>query len=417
MAVAMALQSVALAADGPFELVRILDSGAVFGTDTRLFAAYVDHGLVVAAARAGVSDTHVLTVLMGVGQLVVPALLWCVAIVLTRHDRLVWAVVAMVATVSCATMSFAGVSPVSLAVPLTTIVAAALWLPRAWRTSDVVLALGSCVVLLASYEWVALTGAVLVCWAVWRRARSSTRLERHGCTAIAALSALSAAIGVIGTRRGNNPEHSQSFLYFVVSLEPWPFYVALGGIAALAAGLGPWLPTPARRFAVGAGLLALVVATVGARPDPVTSFQARGGVAIAGLALELFLLLRWLDGERVAKGTSRYAGALLVAVPLVLAAVLTVANVHAANRWSQSLDAFRSAVNATSGVTDVTIATPQDRREVLWGWTSSSLSLVVRNHSGAGVLVDPNPLIVPFPPAVANDHLPDKYTWRCSIPC
>jgi hypothetical protein len=42
---------------------------------------------------------------------------------------------------------------------------------------------------------------------------------------------------------------------------------------------------------------------------------------------------------------------------------------------------------------------------------------VLRNGPGSGVLVDPNPLFVPFPPSGAEEQLPDRYSWGCSIPC
>lgn len=130
-AVVMAFEGVGLAADGAYELIHVLGSGNVFGTDARLFAAYVDHGLVVVAARAGATDTHLLR----------PSRSWP-----ARHARarLVGRdrsrrrrparlrSVTMTAALCCGAMWFAGVSPIVLAVPLTVAVAAVLWLPRDW---------------------------------------------------------------------------------------------------------------------------------------------------------------------------------------------------------------------------------------------------------------------------------------------
>ncbi len=47
-----------------------------------------------------------------------------------------------------------------------------------------------------------------------------------------------------GTRSGDNPTHSRDFVYYVVSLDPWPFYLALAGIVVVVAALGPWLDGP-----------------------------------------------------------------------------------------------------------------------------------------------------------------------------
>ena len=76
----MTWQGVALAADGAFQLVRILATGDVYGSDARILAAGAHQGAVVIAARAGVTDTHALATLLGVGQLLLPAIAWSIAI-------------------------------------------------------------------------------------------------------------------------------------------------------------------------------------------------------------------------------------------------------------------------------------------------------------------------------------------------
>lgn len=91
----MTLQSLALAADGSFQLARVLGTGEVYGLDARIFGAFVHQSAVVMAARAGVTDTHVFSVLLGIGQLLVPAIVWSIAILLSRRDRLVFAAVAL----------------------------------------------------------------------------------------------------------------------------------------------------------------------------------------------------------------------------------------------------------------------------------------------------------------------------------
>ena len=77
----------------------------------------------------------------------------------------------------------------------------------------------------------------------------------------------------------------------------------------------------------------------------------------------------------------------------------------------ESLDAFRTAVNGSDGVVDVADALPADRRAVVWGWTASSLSLLLRGDASAGILVDRDPSFVPFPPAEARAQIEDEYTW------
>jgi hypothetical protein len=418
LACLMAWKAVALAADGAFQLVRIIDSEGVYGTDARILATGAHQATVIVAVRAGVTDTHVLTILFGVGQLVLPALVWSAAIMLSREDRLVCAAVSLVAGLSAGATWFVNVSEIILAVPLTVLVAVFLWRRQAWRWRDAVVACAAATILVASYETAVLTGSVLAAWAAWRAASPSGRAEQIGCSLVALLSALSVLVAVWGAHTGSNPTHSQSFLYFIVSLEPWPFYVGLAGIAAVIAALGPWLRGTSRRvgFVLGCALLAAAVFELD--PDVVTAFQARGGAAVACLALELFLWWSWIERRRsVARAFDlghthrRRIERTLLALPVVFVVSVVVVNVQAVGDWSRSLDAFRAEVDSTQGVAYVTDVLPPDRQDVLFDWTSSSLSLVVRGSPNAGILVDRNPAIVAYAVDDARAQLDDHYRW------
>ena len=157
----MTWQGVALAADGAFQLVRILATGDVYGSDARILAAGAHQGAVVIAARAGVTDTQRSRILLGVGQLLLPAIAWSIAIVLCRADRLVCAAVLMIAGLSAGATWFVNVSEIVLAVPLTVLIAVLLWQPQAWRRREIVLAAAAASVLVASYETAVLTGSLL----------------------------------------------------------------------------------------------------------------------------------------------------------------------------------------------------------------------------------------------------------------
>ena len=407
-AAVMASQSIALAADGAFQLVRVLGTEDVYGLDARILGAWAHQGAVVVAVRAGVTDTQLLAVLLGVGQLVLPAIAWSLAIVESRADRLVCAAVAMIAVLNAGGAWFVNVSEIVLAVSLTSLVAVLLWRPSAWRWRDVALASTASIVLVASYETALLTGAVLAVWAAWRLARSQAGVERFGCAIVAALGLLSLVVAVAGTRSGANPTHSQSFLYYVVSFEPWPFYVGLAGAAAVIAACGLRIGSAARHVTLGLGCGLLIVALAGFEPSVVSAFQARGGAAVSALLLELFLWWRWISPTSGGRQTS----AALTVVPLAFAIAMVAVNVEPVTRWSRSLDAFRAAVLETEGQADVSDALPRDERAVVWGWTASSLSLLLRSDPNDGILVDGNPSYVPFPPSQAREQLSDEYRWN-----
>jgi len=414
----MASQSLALAADGSFQLVRVLATEDVWGLDERILGAWAHQVAVVIAVRAGVTDTQILSILLGVGHFLVPAIAWSLAILLSRADRLVCIAVAMIAGLSSGATWFISVNEVVLAAPFTVVVAVLLWQPRAWGWHDVVLAVATSAVLVACYETAVLTGSVLAFWAAWRAIRAGTLPERLGCATVAALSVVSVTVASGGSSAGANPTHSQSFLYYLVSFEPWPFYVALAGIATFVAALGPWLVVTARRVALAFGSLALIVAVGGFEPNAFTGLQVRGGVAVAALAIEVFLFWRWIRerermGERLDREPrgSRAVAGVLAAVPVVFVASMLAVSLQPLRSWSRSLDAFRVEVDRSQGVVEAVSVLPESRRAVLWGWTSSSLSLLVRGNAEAGILVDRNPSIVPFPPHEAREQLADEYVW------
>lgn len=82
------------------------------------------------------------------------------------------------------------------------------------------------------------------------------------------------------------------------------------------------------------------------------------------------------------------------------------------DRWSRDLEAFRTEVDRARGIADVDDVLASDRRTAVWGWTSPSLSLIVRRNARSGILVESDPSIVPFAPVAALDQLSGRYAWH-----
>ena len=414
----MTLSSSVLSADGSFQLLQVLGTGDVYSLEARLLGSATRQSAVLLAARAGVTDTHVLTILFGAGYLVIPAIAWSLAIFLSRANALVCGAVTMIAGLCAGGTWLFGVHEGVLAVPLTVLLAVLLWLPRTWRWPELALAFLSAAILVASYETALVTGSVLALWAGWRAVSADSRLESCASALVAALSGLSVAVAAVGTQLGPNRIHSQSLLYFVVALEPWPFYLALAGIAAVVTALGPWLAEGARRLALGLGCAALVASAISFHPSTVTAFQARGGASVAALLLEALLFWTWIQSRhrvelKAEPVVSRFGDRrMLVAIPVLFVAAMVATNIRPVTDWSSSLEAFRAEVDRGEGVLADVDTLPSDGRVVLWSWTSSSLSLIVRSHADAAVLVNRDPPIVPFPPSQARAQLDDAYIWR-----
>ena len=75
-ALVLSWRSLALAGDGSYYLVRVLASEDVFGPWSRVAANAVRQAPVLAAVRIGATDTSLLALLLGFGQLLIPAIVW-----------------------------------------------------------------------------------------------------------------------------------------------------------------------------------------------------------------------------------------------------------------------------------------------------------------------------------------------------
>ncbi len=408
-ALVMSVESLALAGDGAYYLVQLIATGEVFGTDQRYLGNVVRQSPVLLALEGGVTSTRILAVLLGIGQIVIPALVWSLAVLYARADRVVFTAVAITAGVCAGTTWFFSVSENVIAVPLTCLVAVLLWRPFEWSRRDAAVALTAALVLVASYETSMVTGLVLAGWAGMRCTRASRGLERYACAAVSTLSALSVLVAVRGGWEQTYPTHSRSLLYFIVELDPWPLYLSVAGLLLFVAGLGGWFGERMRVPLLATGAGALGVAVVGLDMTTRAAFAARGGAGVAGFVL---VVLLWWVWARPPERALAPRPTRLLAVPVGFVAAVLAVNVWALQDWSSSLATFRAEVDATRGVAAVDEAIPANERAVLWNWTAPSLSLIVRGDADAGVLVDREPSFVPFDPRDGRRQIPDRHTWR-----
>jgi len=196
---------------------------------------------------------------------------------------------------------------------------------------------------------------------------------------VASASALSVAVALAGFGSGIGPSNARSAGYWIVWLEPRALWVGLAGIASVVLASTLPLERGVRRVALLAG----------GRVPP-DHRHGRRAVWLSSPAR-----VPWLR----------------VLPPVFVGAILLV-GVHGLAAWSRSLDAFRQQVDSRVEVTSADEVLTPSRMQVVWGWTSSSLSLVVRSRSDAAVLVNRHPSLVPFPPDAARNQLGDEYTWH-----
>ena len=413
-AAAMTAEAIALTADGPFNLIRLIATEDVFAPTARYLGSLVRQGPALAGIHLGLTDTYWLAVLLGLGYLVLPAGAWSVALLFSTEDSLAFTAVAITAGVTAVATWYCSVSESVLALALTGVVSVLMWRPRPWGWGVTAVACGVSVVLVASYETAIVTSAILGLWAIARARASITTSERIGCVVVALTSAGAVAVGLSGSFSGQNSSNSRSFAYFVVSLEPASVYSMLVcGLVVVAAFM---VSNGRVRLALLLlGLGGALVAVARFEPTPSTAYAGRGAAVIAVLLLQCLLAYRWYTRrtakpDRAANGRPQLRWEL--AAPLVYVAALCAANIAALGAWSSGLDAFRSQVTARDGLVPVDEALAPDRRRAVWGWTAPSLSLIVRRSAEDGILVDRDPSYVPFAPKNARSQIPDTYTWR-----
>lgn len=405
------VRHLALTADGSYFLVRVITDETVFGPPGRLFADAARQLPVLALVWSGTTNTTTLAVALGVGQLVLPALVWSAAMVVARQDRVVFVAVAGTAILCAGSTWLFSVSENVLAVPVTVLLAVLLWLPR-WGLSHLALACGCAFLLVSSYETTALTGIAFAAWAAMRGRATARSAERYACLFVLAANVASVVVALIGASgAGPGPSHASSFAYYLVSLEPWPVYLGFAGLAAIVTGLHlGGHPRAGRALAVVGGL-ALVLGVAYTELTISAGYEARGGTSAASFALLLYLWWRW-QGTREGRERRLRAGAAWVAlVPVPLALLVAVLVLDASRTWERDLDAFGEAVASNTGYVIADEVVPADRAGALWDWTAVYLSLVVRRDPDDAVLVDRRPSYVPFTPGGARASFPDEYTW------
>ena len=289
-----------------------------------------------------------------------------------------------------------------------------LWQPAAVALARWVLALAASAVLVACYETAApdrihshglgglasdrgearaSRGSGAPWWPACRFSRSSSRSP--------------------GSRSARTPTHSQSFLYHVVSLEPWPFYVALAGIATSSAR-SLSRDEPVSDIVLAIGTIALVVSRrrlraerrhrapgseAASRSRPLPSSSSSSCV---GSARRVSAIREW--GRRIPSALA------VVAVVFVVSMVAVNVGRFAAGRGASM--PFGAQWTSAKASCRPSTSSPAGRGSGGLGLDGSSLSLLLRGDPNAAVLVDRYPSLVPFPPQTKRARqLGDEYIW------
>jgi hypothetical protein len=396
----------------------------------RLFAMIVAQVPMVMALRLGVTDLHVLSILLSLGLFGLPTLIYQFALHRAKEDPVLLAVVLAAIGVVFMTTSFFIVGEYNSAYAIAMLVVVHLVTIREMKTQDAFGMLLVGILAIRTYEAMIYLGpilAVMIVWTMWSR-RGRPVLP----TAIYLLTAVCYVLGMCVAVDSVVHPHSASHLAetYETAVNFWQnmqFDLALGG-ALIVIAWGLIKPADLTRFrpylfaTIPVVLLALspllAITDTLIRPLAKSQYVARSA---GGLVIVAMLLFVW--GYR-GPFTNRLKAFDVLAMPasarrfLAFACLLVVSvlpsDLLLTHTWVGFLDALREAVRTHRGVVAFEDTSLSRRPHLLLveNWALPSQSLVVRTESGDGVVAPPRGFNEwePFPASQAPDL--GRFYWR-----
>jgi hypothetical protein len=414
--------------DGASFLVNIIDLGGFHDFYTaRAHVDWVTQTPVIVAARLGVRDLHVLSIVYSIGLFALPVGLYHLALARVRHDPVMLAIViAVLATVYLPTSFFIVGEYNAAFAAVTAAMAIALGVRR---RGDAVLLLGLGLLCLRSYEALLYLGPLLAACIAWSMRQEHDRGTRL-LFGTAALAFIGSAI-VSGSTIIDYWSHPHFAKVRSMSLEFWQnlqFSIPVAGllICAVVGLVRPSLLRGRLPIAILAVTSVALVLTPWFRllSDysilyPPSHYLARqaAGVLLAGLLCCLWLHAAWRSkSPRVLAVlnepavTRRLVGAMSM---MIVAA--TIPDMALTGLWTGYLDRIATLVNRGEGAIPTRTLPLAAWPDKLFSqdWSLPALSAVVSRAPGrAYVIADKDYLSnPPFDPACGTLPRLTGYSW------
>ncbi len=400
-----------LVGDGSYYLLRAIQTGQSFQLPGRQGINLVREGPLLLALHHGVTNTHVLTSLEGVGFVIFPAFVWILAIVQARGSRVRFTLVTISCGLCFATMIFFSVSELTLALPLVVLASVLLTQPTPWSGPSATLAVVSTGLLFFSHESIVPCAVMLAATALVRiKARLRSMDTRVSMIVLVLSVAVLAGAGWSIVFWPNASSHT------FLNLSPSIVSLSMGascivGWAVLYGRLSgvEWLRWLLLALAVPFTLLGIRSAI---NTGPYAAYTSRGMCVAVVAVLQLVLLVDWIRLQRadevsrgitLSTGATRGAAAFLVAVMIV--------PTICAFRWSTVIGDFRSTITQRTGIVPASDVPTTPAKSYLWPWTNTTLSVLLRSSNSNAVVENTDPLDAPFGADSAEKQIPPAYRW------
>jgi hypothetical protein len=399
-----------LVGDGSYYLLRAIQTGQPFQVSGRLGANLVREGPLLIALHHGITNTHVLTLMEGVGFVMFPALVWVIAIFLARGSRVRFALVAISCGLCFGTMIFFSVSELTLALPLVVLSSVILTQSTTWSGQRAVLAVVSTGLLFFSHESIVPCAVILAAMALFR---IKARLGSRDTIVSVVVLGLSVAVfgGAVWTLVFWPNPNSGSFLNFPPSILLLSMgATCLAGWALLYRRIehGEWL----RWSLVALALLFTAAGVLSAiKAGPQDAYSARGFCVAVVTVVQVVFLIDWNRMRRVGEADRSLgiSAAAARGAAGFLVALMIIPTVYAL-RWSTVIGSFRTTITQHAGVVPDADVPTNLAVSYLWPWTNTTLSVLLRSSINDAV-VENTGTMNPFTVAEAEQQIPPSYRW------
>ena len=381
----------ALLADGPYYMLGILENDRYLDFDrARSFAMIITQTPVVVAIRMGERDVITLIYLFSLGLIGIPALLWTVALAIQWRSSVFW-ILAIGFCVTQLTSGFCSISEYNLAYALTAFCFSVMLRPSLGLAAGFALVLAACV-LMRAYESTAYLGPLLAVIAGDRIRNCMGRASRAeiGSLAIAlVLFAAGAAIAAWSITHPRDPANLANAADMSWLRSSWQLaFTALVVAICVCVGSCP----PRARAVLAAIAIAASVAyaiTPAMWSSAEMNYRSR---TVSGLMLFAILAVAWWR-HRSQRAVHAAPESAMPALALMLFAALSVPAFVNTWRFGAWLKSFERVALARTDWIPID-QTPAGREggylaSYPWGWTSPSLSIVLRANSDGGLLNSP----------------------------
>jgi hypothetical protein len=420
-----------LVGDGSYYLLHAIQTRAPFPASGRQWINFIREVPLLLALHAGLTNTHVLAFLQGIGFIAFPAVVWTAAILQVRDSRVRFTIVTVACGLCFASTIFFSVSELTLALPLVVLASVLLTQSTPWSRPHAGLAFVATGLLFFSHESI-VPCAVLLAGTALVRTRVLLRSRDSRVSILIVFLSVAVLGGALWTLVFWPNSNSQTFLNIppsIVLLSVGAFFLL--GWAVLYGRLSglEWIRWIFLLVAVPVTLLGIHSAI---RSGPFDAYSSRAMGVVVVVALQALLLADWIVGLQrtdavnprsmpssirssvatiwaatrpvsLSRGAARGAAAFLVAVMFIPAVC--------AFRWSTVTDDFRSTITHHTGIVPAADVRTSLADTYLWSWTNSTLSVLLRSSTSNAIVENTSTMDIPFSDDRAEQQIPSTYRW------